>query len=63
VALLEACIADLERGEHVERALRLLGRYTQQTFGATPAAWHGRMYPDMEKETPYIIVSLQRQGM
>jgi hypothetical protein len=30
---------------------------------ATDKKGNGRMYPDMEKETPYIIVSLQRQGM
>jgi len=36
--LLERCVADLEHGTNVERAHRLLARYTEERF-ATPAEW------------------------
>lgn len=39
LALLERCVGDLERGEHEERALRLLDRYTDEQHGADAAAW------------------------
>ena len=39
------------------------GKYDVMYFiEATDKEGNGRMYPDMEKETPYIIVSLERQG-
>jgi hypothetical protein len=38
VRLLERCIADLDRGTDVERANRLLARYTEEHF-TTPVKW------------------------
>jgi len=38
------------------------GKYDVMYFiEATDKKGNGRMYPDMEKETPYIIVSIERQ--
>lgn len=39
LALLERCVRDIERGENVDRAERLLGRYTAARFGRDAAAW------------------------
>jgi hypothetical protein len=51
VGLLERCVADLERGSDVDRANRLLARYTEERF-SKPAEW--RRWLDQNGKELYL---------
>jgi hypothetical protein len=51
VKLLERCVADLEHGSDVERASRLLARYTEERF-SKPAEW--RRWLDENSQHLYL---------
>jgi hypothetical protein len=51
-ALLERCVAMLEKGEKTDRAVRLLERYTDQKLGADAGAW--RKWLDANKNGLYF---------